>query len=98
MLEVVAYQVSASQQNIHMLNKLLHDWMRLLGSSISSTLLLEQHLSALHIAHLSIASHIEFRGLVVGVFPKLQNLPEECVHEVLLLHAEHRDLESFGKA
>jgi hypothetical protein len=33
-MEVVAYQVSASQQNIHMLNGLLQDWLGLLGSSI----------------------------------------------------------------
>jgi F-box protein 25/32 len=32
------------------------------------------------------------------VFPKLQNLPEECVREVLLRLADHKDLESSGKA
>jgi F-box protein 25/32 len=32
------------------------------------------------------------------VFPKLQNLPEECVREVLLRLADHKDLENSGKA
>lgn len=32
------------------------------------------------------------------VFPKLQNLPEECVREILLRLADHKDLENSSKA
>lgn len=32
------------------------------------------------------------------MYPKLQNLPEECVREILLRLADHKDLESGSKA
>lgn len=102
MLEEVAYQVSASQQNIHMLNKLLHQLRIMIdcacwGRPLGSTLLWEQHLRTIN-RILSIANHIQIREPGDDVFPKLQNLPEECVREVLLRLADHKDLESSGKA
>ncbi|PSN42219.1 F-box only protein 32 [Blattella germanica] len=102
MLEEVAYQVSASQQNIHMLNKLLHQLRIMIdcacwGRPLGSTLLWEQHLRTIN-RILSIANHIQIREPGDDVFPKLQNLPEECVREVLLRLADHKDLESSAKA
>jgi F-box protein 25/32 len=102
MLEEVAYQVSASQQNIHMLNKLLHQLRAMVdcacwGRPLGSTLLWEQHLRTIN-RILSIANHIQIREPGDDVFPKLQNLPEECVREVLLRLADHKDLENSGKA
>lgn len=32
------------------------------------------------------------------MFPKLENLPEECIREVLLRLADHKDLEASSKA
>lgn len=32
------------------------------------------------------------------MYPKLQNLPEECVREILLRLADHKDLENSSKA
>lgn len=102
MLEEVAYQVSASQQNIHMLNKLLQQLRMMIdcacwGRPLGSTLLWEQHLRTIN-RILSIANCIEIREPGDDVFPKLQNLPEECVREVLLRLADHKDLESSGRA
>lgn len=102
MLEEVAYQVSASQQNIHMLNKLLHQLQAMIncacwGRPLGSTLLWEKHLRTIN-RILSIANRIQIREPGDDVFPKLQNLPEECVREVLLRLADHKDLENSGKA
>ncbi|XP_066992262.1 F-box only protein 25 isoform X2 [Anabrus simplex] len=102
MLEEVAYQVSASQQNIHMLNKLLHQLQVMVdcacwGRPLGSTVLWEQHLRTIK-RILSIANRIQIREPGDDVFPKLQNLPEECVREVLLRLADHKDLENSSKA
>lgn len=32
------------------------------------------------------------------VFPKLENLPEECIREVLLRLADHKDIENSKRA
>ncbi|XP_075224181.1 F-box only protein 25 isoform X2 [Lycorma delicatula] len=102
MLEEVAYQVSASQQNIHLLNKLLRQLRAMIdcacwGRPLGSTQLWENHLITIN-RILNIANHIQIREPGEDVFPKLENLPEECIREVLLRLADHKDLEASGKA
>ncbi|XP_071451132.1 F-box only protein 32 [Hetaerina americana] len=104
MLEEVAYQVSSSQQNIHLLRGLLSQ-LRLMredcsscwGRPLGSTTLWERHLSTIN-RILNIAARIQINEPGDDVFPKLQNLPEECVREILLRLADHRDLESSAGA
>ncbi|CAH0381246.1 unnamed protein product [Bemisia tabaci] len=102
MLEEVAYQVSASQQNIHMLNRLLNQLQVMIdcacwGRPLGSTQLWENHLVSIN-RILSIANRIQIREPGDEVFPKLENLPEECVREILLRLADHKDLENSSKA
>lgn len=102
MLEEVAYQVSASQQNIHLLHKLLRQLRVMVdcacwGRPLGSTQLWENHLVTIN-RILTIANTIQIREPGDEVFPKLQNLPEECVREVMLRMTDHKDLESSGKA
>lgn len=102
MLEEVAYQVSASQQNIHLLNKLLRQLRAMIdcacwGRPLGSTQLWENHLVTIN-RILAIANRIQIREPGDDVFPKLENLPEECVREVLLRLADHKDLEASSKA
>ncbi|XP_065204281.1 F-box only protein 32 [Planococcus citri] len=102
MLEEVAQQVSTSQQNIHLLNKLL-DQLRLMincacwGYPLGSTQLWENHLNTIN-RIVDIANSIQIREPSDESFPKLENLPEECVREILLRLADHKDLEASSKA
>lgn len=102
MLEEVAQQVSTSQQNIHLLNKLL-DQLRVMidcacwGHPLGSTQLWENHLNTIN-RIVDIANSIRIREPSDDVFPKLENLPEECIREVLLRLADHKDLEASSKA
>ncbi|XP_026274475.1 F-box only protein 32 isoform X1 [Frankliniella occidentalis] len=102
MLEEVAYQVSASQQNMHMLRKLLTELRAMIdcacwGRPLGSTRLWEQHLQSID-RILSIANTIQIREPHDDMYPKLQNLPEECVREILLRLADHKDVENSSKA
>lgn len=102
MLEEVAYQVSASQQNMHLLRKLLTELRTMIdcacwGRPLGSTRLWEQHLQSID-RILSIANTIQIREPHDEMYPKLQNLPEECVREILLRLADHKDLENSSKA
>ncbi|KAK6634175.1 hypothetical protein RUM44_004783 [Polyplax serrata] len=102
MLEEVAHQVSVSQQNIHMLNKLLGQLRVMIdcacwGRPLGSTLLWESHLRTIN-RILTIASRIQIREPGDDVHPKLENLPEECIREILLRLADHKDLESTRRA
>ncbi|EEB19306.1 F-box only protein, putative [Pediculus humanus corporis] len=102
MLEEVAYQVSISQQNIHMLNKLLNQLRVMIdcacwGRPLGSTLLWESHLRTIN-RILTIANGIVINEPGDDVYPKIENLPEECIREILLRLADHKDLESSRKA
>ncbi|RZF39570.1 hypothetical protein LSTR_LSTR001091 [Laodelphax striatellus] len=102
MLEEVAYQVSASQQNIHLLNKLLRQVQMMIdcacwGRPLGSSQLWENHLATIN-RILAIANRIQIREPGEEVFPKLENMPEECVREVLLRLADHKDLEASAQA
>lgn len=101
-LEDVAYQVSISQQNIHMLNNLLRQLKIMIdcacwGKPLGSTQLWENHLVTIN-RILSIANRIQIREPGDDQYPKFENLPEECVREILLRLTDHKDLESSSKA
>lgn len=75
MLEEVAYQVSASQQNIHMLNKLLRQLRVMIdcacwGRPLGSTLLWESHLRTIN-RILTIANRIQINEVRLGCFMSL---------------------------
>lgn len=103
MLEEVAFQVSVSQQNIHTLNKLLDDLRKTLleyycwGRPLGSTVLWAQHLRTIDRIH-AIANRIEIQEPGEEVRPKLEDLPEECIREILLRLADHRDVERASGA
>nr|CAD7415543.1 unnamed protein product [Timema poppensis] len=102
MLEEVAHHVCTSQQNIHTLHRLLQQVRNTLdhacwGWPLGSSLLWERHLR--HINRiLAIANHIHIREPRDDMFPKLADLPEECIREVLLRLSDHKDLENSSKA
>ncbi|XP_039284234.1 F-box only protein 25-like [Nilaparvata lugens] len=102
MLEEVAYQVSASQQNMHLLKKLLRQVQLMIdcacwGRPLGSSQLWENHLATIN-RILAIANQIQITEPGEEVFPKLENMPEECVREVLLRLADHKDLEASAQA
>ncbi|XP_063241117.1 F-box only protein 32 [Bacillus rossius redtenbacheri] len=102
MLEEVASHVCTSQQNIHTLRRLLGQLRATLdhacwGWPLGSSLLWERHLRSIDKVA-AIASHIRIREPRDDAYPKLVDLPEECVREVLLRLDDHKDLESSGQA
>ncbi|XP_060861713.1 F-box only protein 32 isoform X1 [Metopolophium dirhodum] len=101
-IEEVAHQVSQSQQNKHMLDRLLGQLREVVecacwGRPLGSTILWEQHLTTINRIH-EIADQIEIRQPGDNEEPQFDQLPEECVREVLLRLADHRDLERSAHA
>ncbi|GAB6033639.1 hypothetical protein CHUAL_013702 [Chamberlinius hualienensis] len=103
LLETIAFQVSSDQTNIHILQRLLSDLEKTLityycwGRPLGSTVLWQQHKQTIHRIN-SIASCIEIKQPEDDIFPKLQNLPQECLREILLRLSDHKDLENSGQA
>lgn len=103
MLEGVASEVSSNQTNIHILRKLLNDLHKTLltyycwGRPLGSTILWEEHKRKINRIH-SIASCIQIKQPDDTIYPKLQNLPEECIREILLRLSDHKDLQNGGEA
>ncbi|KAL1129242.1 hypothetical protein AAG570_013771, partial [Ranatra chinensis] len=100
MIEEVAYHVSTSQQNPQLLRKLLLQLRALVdctcwGRPIGSTQLWRNHLATINRV-ITIANHLQIHQ--PEGFPKLMDLPEECVREVLLRLNDHKDLESASGA
>jgi len=81
----ISFTVSASQQNIHMLNKLLHQLRVMVdcacwGRPLGSTLLWEQHLRTINRIR-SIANHIQIREVIgSSTFTKSSNHQTEYLH------------------
>ncbi|XP_025415818.1 F-box only protein 32 isoform X2 [Sipha flava] len=101
-IEEVARQVSQSQQNKHMLDRLLGQLRQVVefacwGRPLGSTILWEQHLNTINRIH-EIADRIEIRPPSDNKEPQFEQLPEECVREVLLRLADHQDLERSAHA
>ncbi|CAG9087386.1 unnamed protein product [Plutella xylostella] len=105
MLEEVAHQVASSKQNLNALRALVVGlsaaresergacWGRPLGSRA----LWGHHDHAIARIH-RIADNICIQEPGPEVAPKLHDLPEECVREILLRIADHRDLDAASSA
>ncbi|XP_026462428.1 F-box only protein 25-like isoform X3 [Ctenocephalides felis] len=105
MLEEVATQVSSSQQNLHVLRGLLLQLRSLAeqergscwGRPLGSKTLWVEHLNTIQ-RILDIGNQIQIREPGPEINPKLHNMPEECVREILLRISDHRDLEASSAA
>ncbi|XP_047993347.1 F-box only protein 32 isoform X1 [Leguminivora glycinivorella] len=105
MLEQLADQVATSKQNLNSLRALLVAlgalreaergacWGRPLGSRA----LWGHHDHAIARIH-HIADSIRIQEPGPEVVPKLHDLPEECIREILLRIADHRDLDAASSA
>ncbi|XP_037790278.1 F-box only protein 32-like [Penaeus monodon] len=102
MLEEVAHEVTRSQQNVHLLQHLLQELKKRLedylwGSKLGSTILWEQHTQRLKGID-AIATTIQIQQPGDDMHPTLQEVPEECIREILKRLDNHRDIQSAGQA
>ncbi|XP_050696532.1 F-box only protein 32-like isoform X3 [Eriocheir sinensis] len=102
MLEEVAHEVTRSQQNVHLLQHLLQELRKRLedylwGNKLGSTILWEQHSRRLRNIN-AIATTIQIREPGDDMHPTLQEVPEECVREILKRLDNHNDIRSAGEA
>lgn len=67
------------------------------GKPLGSPYLWKEHLATIKRIQ-RVASQIEIREPDPEAKPKLHELPEECVREIILCIADHRDLESAAEA
>ncbi|KAL9704443.1 hypothetical protein quinque_007961 [Culex quinquefasciatus] len=105
MLEEVATYVSDSQQNINVLRGLVQQLRSLVnqenqkcwGKPLGSQSLWEGHVQTIQRIQ-NIASQIQIREPGPNIRPKLHDLPEECVREIILKLTDYKDLESSASA
>ncbi|XP_076046837.1 F-box only protein 32 [Oratosquilla oratoria] len=103
MLEEVAWEVSTSQQNLHVLHHLIKELQSRLqdylwwGMKLGSNILWTEHEKKLQ-QITSIATTIQITGPNEDEHPKLQELPEECIREILRRLDNHKDLKSSAEA
>uniref|UniRef100_A0A2M4ANT3 Putative f-box n=1 Tax=Anopheles triannulatus TaxID=58253 RepID=A0A2M4ANT3_9DIPT len=105
MLEEVATYVSDSQQNINVLRGLVQQLRALLnqenqkcwGKPLGSQSLWAEHVQTIQRIQ-DIASQIEIREPGPNIRPKLHDLPEECVREIILRITDYKDLEASASA
>ncbi|CAG9560925.1 unnamed protein product [Danaus chrysippus] len=105
MLEQLAVQVARSKQNLNALRALLTALAALReaerracwGRPLGSRALWGHHRHAIErIYHIADGIAIQEPG--PEVVPKLHDLPEECIREILLRISDHRDLEAASSA
>lgn len=105
MLEEVATYVSDSQQNINVLRGLVQQ-LRLLvnqenqkcwGKPLGSQSLWEEHVQTIQRIQ-NIASQIQIKEPGPNIRPKLHDLPEECVREIILRITDYKDLDASASA
>ncbi|XP_073947554.1 F-box only protein 25 isoform X3 [Choristoneura fumiferana] len=105
MLEQLADQVATSKQNLNALRALLVALSSLReserracwGRPLGSRALWHNHDHAIaRIRHIADSIRIQEPG--PEVVPKLHDLPEECIREILLRIADHRDLDAASSA
>lgn len=105
MVEEVAYQVSDSQQNLNILRALVGQLKQLMmvedqkcwGKPLGSPTLWQSHVKTIQKIE-QIANEIRIREPGPEIQPKLQDLPEECVREIVLRLTDYRDLEATSGA
>ncbi|KAK8721526.1 hypothetical protein OTU49_012761 [Cherax quadricarinatus] len=102
MLEEVAYEVTSSQQNVHVLQHLLQELRKRLedylwGNKLGSAILWEQHSRRLQDIH-AIATTIKIQQPGDDMHPTLQEVPEECIREILKRLDNHNDIRAAGEA
>ncbi|XP_052750031.1 F-box only protein 32 isoform X2 [Galleria mellonella] len=105
MLEQLADQVARSKQNLHALRALVVSLAALRegerracwGRPLGSRALWRHHDRAIARIH-RIAAGIRIHEPGPEVVPKLHDLPEECVREILLRISDHRDLDAASSA
>lgn len=67
------------------------------GKPLGSQTLWEQHVQTIQRIQ-NIASQITIKEPEPGIRPNLNELPEECIREILLRISDHRDLEASSSA
>ncbi|XP_055311220.1 F-box only protein 25 [Sitodiplosis mosellana] len=105
MLEEVATHVSDSQQNINVLRGLAIQLQKIVnqenqkcwGKPLGSEILWKGHVETIQRIQ-EMATQIKIKEPGPDVYPKLQDLPEECVREIILRINDHRDLEASSAA
>ncbi|GBP19379.1 F-box only protein 25 [Eumeta japonica] len=105
MLEEVANHVASSKQNLNALRTLLVALSALReterracwGRPLGSRALWGRHDTAIARIH-NIAQQIDIPEPGPEVVPKLHDLPEECIREIILRIADHRDLDAASAA
>ena len=103
LLEEVANSVRSSQQNIHVLKKLVNQLQErlchcaVLGKQLGSAPLWQENSNRLHLIQ-AIATTISVQPQGTLEHPNLQDLPEECVRAILLRLTHHTDLQCAGEA
>ncbi|BFF97304.1 F-box only protein 32 [Drosophila madeirensis] len=105
MVEEVASHVNDSQQHPNVLRGLAlkldqivnQENQKCWGKPLGSTYLWKEHMATIKRIQ-RVASQIEIREPDPKAKPQLHELPEECVREIILCIADHRDLESAAKA
>lgn len=111
-LEEIAVEAQQSQQNVHVLSKLLSDLRRIVrgdswwGQPLGSSQLWGKHVRTIDRID-AIASSIRSGSRADASSnndgseeekPKFEDLPEECIREILFRLADHRDLISAAEA
>uniref|UniRef100_A0A6B2EAG3 Putative f-box n=1 Tax=Phlebotomus kandelakii TaxID=1109342 RepID=A0A6B2EAG3_9DIPT len=105
MVEEVACHVSDSQQNLNILRALVMQLQEIIyqenqkcwGKPLGSQSLWKGHMETIQrIQH--ITNEIRISGPGPEIRPKLHDLPEECVREIILRLADYRDLEASSAA
>ncbi|XP_073997670.1 F-box only protein 32 isoform X1 [Rhodnius prolixus] len=96
MVEEVAHQIRASQENTEVLRRLIFQLDGLIecacwGRPLGSTQLWARHLAVIRRIN-SIADSMIIRKPETS--PRLDELPEECIREILLRLVNHKDVES----
>lgn len=105
MIEEVASQVCDSQQNLNVLRGLAMQLQSIVnqenqkcwGKPLGSQNLWKAHVKTIQRIQ-KIASQIEIQTPGPEVCPKLDELPEECVREIILRVSDYRDLEAASAA
>ncbi|XP_054734290.1 F-box only protein 32 [Anastrepha obliqua] len=104
-VEDVATHVNDSQQHLNVLRGLViqlqdivsQESQKCWGKPLGSTNLWQEHIETIKRIQ-TVASQIEIKEPGPEIRPKLHDLPEECIREIILRIADHKDLEASANA